>query len=254
MKKCLRKLLAVVLVAVMVCACMPAASASAAEPEFNVAITANMSKATYGDTVTFTLAIKDITASGGLLSVDVPFRFDTNVFEFVGQSSVYPSVWQNPQDFSYTTPKNGLLWLRVLEDNDNFSSTAGCSEDRAICFKVSLRVKSGAPLGDTTVTTNGDGVFEVACGTCADGQCTTALGKGESFTFAISDVGSDIGDVNGDGNVDNMDASIILRYDAGIIELTGSQLKSGDVNGSGTTDNVDAARILQYDAGIIDSF
>lgn len=249
-----RKLLFLIMAAVLVCTCVPAVSASATETEFDVAVTANMSKATYGDTVTFTVAVENITASGGLLSVDVPFRFDSNVFEFVSKTVVYPSVWQNPQDFSYTTDKNGLLWLRALEDADNFTSTAGCTESRAICFKVTLRVKTGAALGETAVTTNGDGVFEVACGTCADGQCTVAFGLGESRTITISDKASGIGDVNGDGNVDNTDAAIILRYDAGIIDLTGSQLKAGDVNGSGTVDNVDAARILQYDAGIIDSF
>ncbi len=60
-------------------------------------------------------------------------------------------------------------------------------------------------------------------------------------------------DVNGDGVADNTDAAVILRYDAGAIDLTDVQLKAGDVNGDGEVDNLDAAKILQYDAGIIDS-
>lgn len=251
MKKYLNRLLAVMLVAVLVCACIPVVTASAAEAEFDVVVTPDKNRVTYGDTVTFTVAIENITASGGLLSVDVPFRFDPNVFEFVGETAVFPTVWQNPQDFSYKTDKNGLLWLRVLEDGDEFSSTAGCTENRAICFSVTLKVKDGAKLAGTTVTTNGDGAFEAACGTCADGQCTVALGAGKSGTVTI--VEFIMGDVNGDGVADNTDAAVILRYDAGAIDLTDGQLKAGDVNGDGEVDNLDAAKILQYDAGIIDS-
>ncbi len=58
-----------------------------------------------------------------------------------------------------------------------------------------------------------------------------------------------IGDLNNDGYVDNVDASIILRYDAGIIDLT--NLDVADVNGDGEVNNIDASLILKYDAGLI---
>ena len=61
------------------------------------------------------------------------------------------------------------------------------------------------------------------------------------------------GDVNADDCVDNLDAAMILKYDAGIIELTTDQSVVADVNGDGYVDNLDAAKILKYDAGIIDS-
>ncbi len=62
------------------------------------------------------------------------------------------------------------------------------------------------------------------------------------------------GDVNGDGSTDNIDASLILKYDAGIIDLTDEQLKHADVTGEGEVNNIDAAMILKYDAGIIEEF
>lgn len=62
------------------------------------------------------------------------------------------------------------------------------------------------------------------------------------------------GDLNGDGNVDNVDAVRVLKYDAGSIDLTEAQLKAADVNADGEADNVDAALILKYDAGLIESF
>ncbi len=60
-----------------------------------------------------------------------------------------------------------------------------------------------------------------------------------------------LGDVNGDGYVDNLDAAMILKYDAGILDSINEA--TADVNGDGYTDNLDAAKILKYDAGIIDS-
>ena len=60
------------------------------------------------------------------------------------------------------------------------------------------------------------------------------------------------GDVNADGEVDNLDALAILKYDAGITDLTKDELVAGDVNNDGEADNLDALKILKYDAGIID--
>lgn len=59
-----------------------------------------------------------------------------------------------------------------------------------------------------------------------------------------------LGDVNGDGAVDNIDASLILKYDAGILE----EISNADVNGDGEVDNIDASLILKYDAGILEEF
>jgi len=62
-----------------------------------------------------------------------------------------------------------------------------------------------------------------------------------------------IGDVDADDYVDNTDASLILKYDAGIQDLDEIQLLAGDVDADGYVDNTDASLILKYDAGIIDS-
>ena len=63
-----------------------------------------------------------------------------------------------------------------------------------------------------------------------------------------------LGDVNGDGEINFLDAIMVLRYDAEIIELEDNQLKVADVNGDGEVNFLDAIMILRYDAEIIDSF
>lgn len=62
-----------------------------------------------------------------------------------------------------------------------------------------------------------------------------------------------LGDVNGDGEADNLDAARILMYDAGLIDLTQAQKQNADVNGDGAVDNLDALRILKADSGLIDN-
>jgi len=59
------------------------------------------------------------------------------------------------------------------------------------------------------------------------------------------------GDVNGDGKVDALDASLVLQYDAGLITFTEEQIIRADVNGDGKVDVLDASLILQYDAGLL---
>lgn len=59
------------------------------------------------------------------------------------------------------------------------------------------------------------------------------------------------GDVNDDGYTDNLDASAVLKYDAGISNMTDTQKTMGDINGDGCVDNLDAAVMLKIDAGLM---
>lgn len=82
---------------------------------------------------------------------------------------------------------------------------------------------------------------------------TFTMGKTEVGTLKV--VKGDkpdaiLGDANADGGVDSIDASAILKYDAGIVAEIDSEV--ADVNGDGYVDALDAAKILQFDAGIID--
>lgn len=60
------------------------------------------------------------------------------------------------------------------------------------------------------------------------------------------------GDANHDGVVNNKDATLVLRYYAGLIEADELCLKRTDVNRDGVHNNKDATLILRYYAGLID--
>ncbi len=75
----------------------------------------------------------------------------------------------------------------------------------------------------------------------------TGCSDGNAQSEEVSAVFSD---VNGDGAIDNLDAVMVLRSDAGINPLTAEQAARADVNGDGVADNLDASFLIRYDAGL----
>ena len=65
--------------------------------------------------------------------------------------------------------------------------------------------------------------------------------------------GVSLGDVNGDGKVDNADAQLILDQEAGLLEEP-LPADRADVNGDGVVDSNDAVLVARYAAGSISSF
>lgn len=69
-----------------------------------------------------------------------------------------------------------------------------------------------------------------------------------SFTDVI------VGDADGNGIIDSADASLVLQYDAELIEAAEIDLKAADVNGDNKVNSIDALYMLQYDAEMISKF
>ena len=59
-----------------------------------------------------------------------------------------------------------------------------------------------------------------------------------------------LGDVNDDGNITAVDARIVLRNVAGLVELTSAQKLAADTSKDGAIGATDARLILQYVVGI----
>ena len=59
-------------------------------------------------------------------------------------------------------------------------------------------------------------------------------------------------DPNCDGNVNSIDAALVLQYGAGLIASLVCQ-DAADVNGDGSINAIDAALILQFTGGLVDS-
>ena len=63
-----------------------------------------------------------------------------------------------------------------------------------------------------------------------------------------------LGDVDGSGKVNIIDANMIRRYAAKMITLEQEQLLAADVNGDGKVNIIDANLIRRYVAHLIDTF
>lgn len=97
------------------------------------------------------------------------------------------------------------------------------------------------------------GIFSLSEGTEYYFEIGVYSGQGE-IEISMNLLEKDVGDANGDGVVNNLDASLVLKYDAAIEELDDTQMLYANVNFDGKVNNVDASSILKYDAGLLDSF
>jgi len=77
----------------------------------------------------------------------------------------------------------------------------------------------------------------------------SAYTKVASFTVAAAEPEYTLGDADGDGDVDAVDASVILRYLVGDEELN---TDAADVDKNGQVSAVDASMILRYLVGLED--
>lgn len=89
-----------------------------------------------------------------------------------------------------------------------------------------------------------DGTYTVCMG--GDGQVY-------SDTFRVGAGKVLIGDADQDGFVDGGDATTILKYNVGSVELVGDGQAAADADQDGFVDGGDATAILKYNVGVVDS-
>lgn len=89
-----------------------------------------------------------------------------------------------------------------------------------------------------------DGTYTVYMG--GDGQVY-------SDTFRVGAGKVLIGDADQDGFVDGGDATTILKYNVGSVELVGDGQAAADADQDGFVDGGDATAILEYNVGVVDS-
>ena len=75
-----------------------------------------------------------------------------------------------------------------------------------------------------------------------------------NIAFANLELNRALGDVNNDGEIDELDASLILRNSAKLEDFDDVQKVVGDVNKDEIIDELDASLVLRYSAKLIDSF
>ena len=159
-------------------------------------------------------------------SYNTPLTSDNIHFNYKPLSSI--SVYTKPTKTSYYVGESldttGLVLQLTYNDNSTESVTTG--------FTTSGFDSTTAGTKTVTVTYNG---------------------KTATFDVTVNEV-VNLGDANGDGNVDAIDATLILQQYAGIATIQSNFTANADVNKDGNIDAIDATLILQYYANIISSF
>ncbi|MBR6593567.1 MAG: hypothetical protein IKK83_00075 [Clostridia bacterium] len=113
--------------------------------------------------------------------------------------------------------------------------------DGVLNYSVSVKNAEGTELAATDAVSIGDTVT-VTLNDSVDSP---------SVTLPVVHA-KPLGDVNGDDNVDSLDASLVLQYDADLIDTIITV--NADVNKDGRISSLDAAYILRYAAGLIKEF
>lgn len=148
-------------------------------------------------------------------------------------------------------------------DNNNYLkslSVSGTSiSPKFDKFTASYTAKVNAEVSSVTVNANSLGKSAKVSGkgkvSLKTGEntikvtCTAASGVKRTYTIKITRKAASQtlqqGDVNGDKYLTVVDALLMLRYNAGKMQLDPAQLKRADMNGDGKVDVIDALTLLK---------
>lgn len=209
-----------------------------------ITLTPSASSVKVGEAVSLKVSVKNVdtaVAVRGLVAASIPVEWDESVLKFESYNNkVIPEGWDTFHN--ETAVSNGRFEIHMCDDTDY---GVVCTEDGF--FEIVLNFKA-VKAGLCNFTAENLSV--------ADDEINEFFFDASLASVVVlpSATGFEIGDVNGDGGVDALDAAKVLQHDAGLITLTANALARADVNGDGFVDAVDASKILQYDAGIIGGF
>ena len=198
-----------------------------------------------GDTVTLKVSVKDVDTAvmvGGIIAISAPIEWDSKILKFKSyDDTAIPEGWDTFHD--ETAVSNGRFEIHMCDDT---GYGMVCKEDGF--FEITLNfaaINSGLCRFSAEDITVADGEFNEFILDAPVASVTVVPAPSTELA---------LGDVNGDGGVDSLDAAKILQYDAGLVLLTAKALERADVNKDGGVDALDASKVLQYDAGIISRF
>lgn len=227
---------------------IPALAADAEEDTTpQVTLTANAEKPLPGETVTLTL---DLTGDlPDIRCFEYYIHYDPTVVELatkkVGDSCYLAKIGTPPDanyDKSETDSAVTVSAIRVGLDGS-------VDLDEGTIATLTFTVKEGAEVGASA----GFRLEKVAVCDSTFKDDSVAVKTGDAPAVAV---GTKIllGDVDENGEIDNLDADLIYRYFNGKETLSDDQLAAADVNNDGEVDNLDADDIYRYFNGKITGF
>lgn len=228
---------------------IPALAADAEEDTTpQVTLTANAEKPLPGETVTLTLALTG--ALSDIRCFEYYIHYDPTVVELtesaVGTSNRSKTKIGTPPDANYDKSETDNA---VTVSAVNLIGSAVLNMSAATVATLTFTVKEGAEVGASA----GFRLEKVAVcdSTFTDDAVAVKIGTAPAVTVGTKIL---LGDVDENGEIDNLDADLIYRYFNGKETLSDDQLAAADVNNDGEVDNLDADDIYRYFNGKITGF
>lgn len=204
------------------------------QPNLSLALSAN--KVTVGDTFTATLTNKGMTVSSFIaqLEFDKKMLTVTKIEQLGGFAGLAAGATIDPV---LSTPDEAndrsLVGVGFVRGSDK---THEAGEFLRVTFQAKAAGNTAISLHEDSDGTNG------YRGDISGGAVTV-----EAATYLY-------GDIDGNGEVDLYDATLIMRYAVGLITLDDAAVARGNVSGDTLTDLYDATLIQRYAVGIIAEF
>ena len=205
------------------------------QPKPNLSLTLSKSNVNVGDTFTATLSNKKMS----IISFISQIRFNKDVLEVV-------SITESE---GYTNLASGAKTAVI--------TTVADANDRGVVgISVAKTEETTYPVKDIVTVTfkakaAGDGWFELVESTDGTDGYHGDISGGTVMVEAATYL---YGDIDGNGEVDLYDATLIMRYAVGLITLDDAAVARGNVSGDTLTDLYDATLIQRYAVGIITEF
>lgn len=235
------------------------AGAALAAAVFTVDTSARRTVYAPGDTVNIDVALNLAEGQNAaeLGGIQLALTYDSTLFTYAGidPSSNVDFIANAADD----VPPEGAAVNSFLVAHDDGAGTVQLVYVNAALmpknasetlFTVNFTVKADATLGSTgSFTVSSEGAYSTAA------QLVTGTGvTDKTFTVTVQESTGLLGDVNGDGEIDSRDATLILRYAVGLTEFSNDQFLLADVTKDGEVDSRDATMILRYAVGLITEF
>jgi methionine-rich copper-binding protein CopC len=157
-----------------------------------------------------------------------------------GISATYTAAGENETTAKLTIDASGY----TADQKTLLIVPSSVSLDKVTAGDV-VQIDQNAEIVDVVLPADlKDGTYTVYMG--GDGQVY-------SDTFRVGAGKVLIGDADQDGFVDGGDATTILKYNVGSVELVGDGQAAADTDQDGFVDGGDATAILKYNVGVVDS-
>lgn len=148
------------------------------------------------------------------------------------------------------TGADGFGAETVLERCVAFGTVTSAALTGGICGKCETANSAEAAVKDCVSAGSliGSDISLFASGADCSG-CTAAVNGNAVYPDGAEPPVYSVGDANGDGASNSLDAALLLKFDAGIAILGAAALAACDLNGDGALNSIDAALLLKFDAG-----